>query len=231
MKKNISLSGQDLKFLSKPFAILLLTIAFLFVIVSVGYKQITQINDKIKSAKQTKNLLTQNLTILDSVADIQGINDNFLEIAIPEKNASLFFVSLIKLLASEEGLSVANLEASAGSEATGGISRSSISFDVEGSIDGVESFIDKINSSLPVSSISTVDTTLSGDFVRATLAISVFSAALPEKIPAITAPVNDLTQDEKQLLQSLGDYNVPSFSNPAVSVGGGRENPFTQLGL
>lgn len=228
MKKDINInifSANDVKFLAKPFAILMGVVIVFGLICYFGYKQITAVSAKLKDAQRLQGVLTKNLSILQSFTAEVEDKQTFIDLVLPSKNSPLFVMSQVKFLSFERGLTVSNMRAGASSDSQGLI-KSSVSFDLEGEVSEIDQFIQELSKSLPISLISKLRTTIEGSLARASFTVDVFSADNPDKIPALTAPKTALTDQERQILIGLTQYRLPQFVEPTAQDEQPRSDPF-----
>lgn len=223
-KKN-SISQEDLKYLAKPLGIFLLVVFILIFSSIFGYNKIVDVNKRLKNAKRQKTVLGQNVAILSEV-DEEVTNQNFIEVALPSDHAAVYFISQARRVAYENSLVISNIKTGISVKQGNGLLKASVSFDVEGSADGATQFLDQIVMSLPLTKIDKVKTTLAGGTARSSITVNVFSAELPEKIPSINTAIKSLTNEEKETLIELVDYQLPLFIKPEASEPTQRDNPF-----
>lgn len=224
--KDINVTTQDLKYLGKPLAMLSAVILVFVLTLTVGLRQIKTVDKKLKDANKLKVTLTQNINTLRTVDSEIGTNQNFLEVALPTDNPSLYFISQIRGLAIENSLFLSNIRTSVTVADSKGLSRSNVSFDVEGPSGSITEFINDIGKVLPIGLITKVETSVSGDLVRSSIGVSVFSSKDPDKVPALTTPVSALTAEERQQLIELVGLRLPIFIKPEPSQPQARSDPF-----
>jgi hypothetical protein len=225
MKKE-KLSQTDLKFLAKPFGFFALSLVVLISVLSFGIKQIRQTNDKLGDAKKLKSILTQNVNTLSSVDEEIAEQQSFIEVVLPESNSQLFFISQARKMAYEKQVFITNIKTGMSTEADNGLSKASVSFDLEGPVDSISDYIDEIKMTLPLISVEKVETTMANDLARSSITVNVYSAELPKKIPSLTSAVASFTAEEKELLVGLLDYTLPTFLKPEPTEPTQRDNPF-----
>lgn len=226
MKKENNITTNDLKFLAKPIGFFSLSLVVLGAVSFVGINQLRDINQKIKASKKLQNTLTQNVEILREVEVEIGSQQDFIEVALPIGNTSVYFISQIKSLALENGLFISNIRTGVSSDQGGGIFRAGVTFDVEGSVDAITLFVNRLTKILPIGNVNEVRTVMSGGIGRSSLTVDVYSSELPNQIPSLTSPIESLTAEEKDTLLELIGYTLPQFTKPEAQTPIVRENPF-----
>lgn len=227
MKKQNSITMNDLKFLAKPIGFAALSLLVVAVVFLVGVGQVKAINNKVKTSKRLQTILSGNVTVLQWVdTEIGSQQQNFIEVALPTSNTPIYFISQIKSLAGANGLFISNIRTGIGSDQGGGVLKAGVSFDVEGSVDAIALFVNGLMKVLPIGNLNKVKTVISGGTARSSLTIDVYSSKLPEKIPSLTSPITSLTAEEKNTLLELVNYTLPNFIKPQAQTPIQRDNPF-----
>lgn len=218
--------NNDFKFISKPVAILLFIVILFSILVTVGVKKINEIRVQIAESVQLENLLSNKVTILESLPNVLAGDTTFLDIALPSRGAVLFGLSQIKNQAFTNGIIISNLKTSSIVPIKNEISKISISFDIDGTEDSVYKFLNSFSKTLPLMSIDKVklDKSLLG--IRSSVSISVYTAELPTKIKAITGKTTELTDEDIQTITEISRYTIPSFVEPKPSQIEAKIDPF-----
>lgn len=207
----------------------LFLIIILFVIVGkFGFGKTSDLRNEISSAQNDQSTLTQKLEILKNIKSTGEQLSNITVSALPDSNPSLAVVSQIKILAGMNGLVVSSIKASSPQVAAGGFSSVSISFNILGPRNQIESFVNKVGSIAPITIVDKIkiSETAPGSSVGS-ISIKSFWMPFPTKIPAVTQAISDLTPDERQTLQDLRNLTQPVF-NQVPAAEGGKGDPFSQ---
>lgn len=226
----LEIQGQEVSI--KELKPLLIPVGSILVVLVLFYFGITQSLDRIKDKRRELAAARRDETTLEQkqevLSDLSGEITNFVNVssaAVPEKNTSLIMISQIKSLAAQRLLFLSDISIG-GSAGDGALSKSSISFDVEGDFTQVTSFIRDIANSAPLSRIDSVEIRQGGDVVSATISLSAYGAAFPEKLPPINEPLSDLTDKEREVLGILTELQAPPFSEVTPQESIQKENPF-----
>ena len=226
----LEIQGQEVSI--KELKPLLIPVGAILVVLVLFYFGITQSLDRIKDKRRELTVARRDETTLEQkqevLSDLSGEITSFVNVssaAVPEKNASLIMISQIKSLAAQRLLLISDISIG-GSAQDGVLSKSSIQFDVEGDFTQVTSFVRDIANSAPLSRIDSVEIRQGGDTVRATVSLSTYGAAFPEKLPPINEPLSDLTDKEREVLGILTELQAPPFSEVTPQEPIQNENPF-----
>lgn len=218
---------NEIKFLGKPMGILFITITLLILIFYFGFKNVFSLKTKIDTNKIVGNSLGQKVSVLESISEVLPTDITFLDIVLPNKGAVLYGLSQIKNQTLAFNLLVSNMKSGTTIPQENGVSKNSINFEVLGEEQNIFMFLDSFSKLLPLMTIDKVSLSKSSNIIRAEVTISVYSANFPEKIPALTETINELTNQEISLLKELITYGLPQFIEPKVSETiGQKEDPF-----
>jgi len=205
----------------------LTVIIILFVIVgNFGFGKITELRNQITASQSDQKILTQKLDVLRNVSTNGTQISNFAVSALPDSNPSLAVMSQIKTIAGSHNLIISDIKATGPTIDPSGLSSVTTSFNVSGSREQMESFVNSVGSFAPITIVTKIK--LSEDSpgsALANLSVKSFWAPFPTKIPAITEVISDLTPDEQQMLQDISSLNQPVFIQLPAS-GGGKSDPF-----
>lgn len=207
----------------------LFVVLILFVLVGqFGFGKISDLRDQIGAAEISQGVLTQKLDILRNISVSGATQSNLATAALPDSNPLLSVMSQIKILSGSSGLSLTDLKAGSPSIDPSGLSSVTVSFNVAGSKDQIETFIKSIGSIAPLSVVEKVTIVqLDPSAAQGTINIKSFWAPFPTKVPAITQAISDLTPAEQQIMQSISNLKQPTFSSLQPAQGG-KSNPFSQ---
>lgn len=219
------LKSADFKYILKPALFFLAVAIGLITSLYIGVNQLKKIQSEISVAEKTQSDLTKKVQILGKIADLVPEGLDFINLALPHQNATIYALSQVKTAASKNGLIVSNLRSGAGNEDKG-VTKLGLSFEVIGNESGVYAFLDQIGKSLPIMSIDRVKIASDVEGVNATVTVGVYSSALPKKIPSLTSPVSELTDAEVELLNDLAAYSQPTFAEVQPDAQNEREDPF-----
>lgn len=210
---NVITKGEVM-YLIKPVSILLLLLVLLIATISIGYNQVTALISKTNVSKTTETSLNEKISILENVTKVISGDTTFLDVVVPSKASILYGLSQIKTQAQQNEVTISNVKTGTMTPDKNGVSKAPISFDAEGSEDAIYKFLQTFTKVLPLMNIETVKISSGTAVVKATVAMTVFSAELPKTIPSVTSVATDLSPDELKLLKELATYTLPIFIEP-----------------
>lgn len=218
---------KDLRPLAIPGAALVVVVLLYFFGFRIALGQIRQERQELDAAMRDETVLEQKQQVL---TDISGNVLSFVNAstdALPDKNPSLTMISQIKQLASQRLLVISDLNIGRAVE-EGSLFKVQLQFDVDGDLTQVTAFVRDLAGVAPLSRLESVNLNQSGDLVRASVSVVVYSAPFPEELPPLTEPLSDLTNNEEEVLGILSGLQAPPFStgvSPSQPTGE-RTNPF-----
>ena len=218
--------NNELKYLIKPGAFLIILFVMFILVINFGYNKIYTLYTDINTAKETQRLLGLKVNVLETVDEVLPRDVSFIDTALPSKGSILYGISQIKKLGFTKNLLITNLRASPEALEDGGISKNPITFDVEGLETDIYSFFSSFYSALPLMNLERIKIDKSEGVARATATVQVYSATLPEKIPALAEGVDGFTNSDIETLSKLSQFILPDFIAPVPSEGSVREDPF-----
>lgn len=207
---------SQLNFIAKPAIILFVIVALIVMVVSLGLNQITKVRNKLVAGNKSEATLKQKVETLRTVAEVLPGDITFLDIILPSKGSVLYGLSQIKQQAFSNSIAISSLKTGNSIPESDGVFKTSISFDAEGEEQSVYLFLNSFSKLLPLMNVDKVSINKSGDLVRASVSISIFSSELPKKIPALTESVKELSKEEIKTLTELSTYGMPQFVEPEI---------------
>lgn len=218
---------KELKFFLKPLGVLIVLIVLIIITLNFGLGQINSVKAKIKKSNKDEKILITKVNTLKNVAEVLPSDISFIDIVLPSKGTSLYSMSQIKNQAYPLGLLVTNLKTGSAIQTQEGVSKTSLSFDVQGNEQVIYSYLGLFPKLLPLMKVDKVDISKAEGIANATVTLSTFSGDLPKEIPSITTPITDLSNDEIKTLKDISGFLLPQFIIPSVSIEASREDPFT----
>ena len=206
----------------------LMALLLLFVFsVRTGISKIQVLQSNINSQKGVENTLRQKEELLKSVEESVSDQTATVNSALPGKNPVLLTMYQVRSLGLD-GL----VQLSGSKVGTTGTKESSLdaigmTFNIQGQIEDVLKSINKLKLITPLTVIDKVEFQIDGYNASADVSISSYWSPLPEKIPSLTQPVSDITQEEKDILSSLLSLTQPPFGDGLLpQEPAERDNPF-----
>ena len=220
------ISKKDLKALGIPaLAILIVLILFAFTYRGLSGKLSSEKAQLDKAKKVEDDLALKQQVLTQLQGEVLGLVGSTV-LAVPEKNSALMMVSQIKSQASQRLLTISDVAIGSTLELTKGVQRIQLQFDVEGDVAQIMDFLNSLTITAPLSVLEKVNLANTGDTVRATVALSVYAAPLPSSLPSLTEPLKELSEDETNLLDTLGQLISPPFLEVTPQTPTTRTNPF-----
>lgn len=211
------------------FAVIPLVIVFiLFISVGkFGIGKISDLRNEITEGNNTVATLTQKLNILQSISATVAQGSAQASVALPDTNPSLVVISQLKSLAVSNGLAVSGVKSATGPINPSGLGEASITFTVDGPRDAVFAMLAATANMAPIMVLDKVKISESAGALRADAVVKSFWAPLPRSIPAVTQPIKDLSQAERQILTDIQSLTQPAFTETVTTeVSGVNTAPF-----
>jgi len=102
-----------------------------------------------------------------------------------------------------------------------------INFTIIGEYEGISNYIAKLKEISPIVSLTTIGVENRLGIKEAKLTLRTFFSEAPETIPAITSKLEDLEDTEKQTVNVIKDYELPTLIQRGVPAPSeGKDNPF-----
>jgi len=215
-----------IKDLFKIFGPILLIFVLSLLVYKVGLGKVLELRKSIATERKNETILQQKLDLLSQVAE-DTAQASFSSSALPEKNPALITLSQLKLLAGNSGLLLSNIKAGAAVKGEAGLSSVNVTFDVEGQRSAVIQLLKNISLFAPISKVEKVRLNEVGGILQATVTVKSFFADLPQKLPAISDAIKDLTADDRSILREVLGLTQPLFVDIPPSQVSGKEDPFS----
>lgn len=211
--KKIKIKSIDpnITFASFPVVLsLLLSIVLIFVL-NTGIKNISNLFSE-RSALQKSNIALQDKErILSNLKASYLTQSSAILTALPSENSVLLALSQLKTAAQENELAFKFQNANIESE--GKISGVEINAQVTGSYEDIFNYVKTIEKQSPIIKYSLMQYIFGEDLVTLAIRMTTFYSSLPDEIPPLTQPINQLTEVQKQKLNELAGFSQPTFSN------------------
>ena len=207
----------------------LLIVIILFVIVGkFGVPKVLEVRSKVESAQKTEKVLTQKLSLLQTLSSDSGVKMNIVSVALPDANPAVAAMSQLKSLALNQGVVLHGITSNAGAVGASGLNEVSIKFTLDGGRQQIFSYLNEIAKIAPITSVRKVAMTESAGGVSADINVVSYWAQFPKTIPAVDTPVEDFTAADKNILSDLSALIQPVFFEMIPSSGDINPNPFGQ---
>jgi len=226
MKNKLEINSSNIKYLAKPLSLLLGSIVFLIFVFMVGLGQFNSTRSKYDKVKKEYVEYMKKYNTLSTVDVETPFTNDLINIVLPERGSSIYFVSLLKSIAAEKNVTITNIKI--GSEINSeDYNKSQVSFDIEGDENSVIGLLESLEKTLPVSRLIKIKSVSFSNIVRSSIGISVYSAQFPKTIPALSSPLLNLSPQENQTLKEFGSYRIPLlFGDVSSEEKSVKSNPF-----
>lgn len=222
---------ENLKFLSLPLAVLLITTILFVVSLKLFSDRLAIEQSDLTQAQKEQTVLSQKLNALQNIGDIVNKVQSISSV-LPEENPSFVEISQVKRYIQDAGLTLASIQIGQEITDSQGISHTNVNFDVEGSSLTVFLLVDKLKIAAPLTTGSNITINQKGGTSSTSFTTSVYWSPFPEKIPALTEPVSELTSEEKDILSRISLFDMPLAITPQPTATEGatlnvpKTNPF-----
>lgn len=228
---------------NKVFAlpVLILFIVFLVSVVFLKPKlsEILEIRRDIKSEKNNLATLTQKLTTLDGLAQVELNEKAFLTLnALPIEKDVAKNLFILKQLVQDSGLGLSNITignvgdistASAQTKIEKGevLPAMIFSISVSGQMSEIGDFISRVNLTLPIMRINQIYlSNKKGDIPEITLDINSYFLPLPKTLGKVEDLVAVISPQEEKVFEKLKEFKVFDLQEGFYYSGGQKDNPF-----
>lgn len=216
-----------------PFAIP--AAVFLVVLVlslTIGRTTVGSILDATRSIEELKkdaSVLAAKKQLLSALDSEQLASDaQVVVLAVPDKEAMLPVLASIRSLAFEQNVQIAEIEASGSVESDKKDTKgATLTFQLEGQLPAVMSFLKKLQESAPLVRISKMKMAASGENISTDLDVLSFWSELPQTLPPAKASDFDpISEKEQEVLSQLKSLRQVSVDQLVPAFPEGRKNPF-----
>lgn len=208
-----------------PLIYTFLAVLLFILAVKVGLDRINDQRQKVLEGRRIENTLVAKEALLREVeVDISGFVDSASS-AVPEKNPALVMLSQLKNLALVNGLTLTTFKVASETQAAG-LGSVDVSFDIDGTLPATLSFLKSLSTIAPISTIEKVKVNTASQVASSNITIRVYFAEYPAKLPSLTEAVNNLTEEERKLLDMLSGLTQPVFTSLTPQPASGRVTPF-----
>lgn len=207
---------------------------FLVIIIlgaTLGQKMVAGIFDtrnKIAELKKTNKILSAKKETLNQIDKGDYTRKAKLVIlAIPDEPSGLSSIASLRAIATQSGVKLENLKVfQTGTENVGNLGQVSISFQVRGAVQAIISYLEKVENSVPFIQMKKISLSQTESLSDATLDVNSFWANLPDTLPSLETPIEQLTSSEEELVSRLSTLEQSLGAQASPLPPEGRTNPF-----
>src|SRR5258706_1876700 len=180
----------------------LVIVIILFLIVgNFGINKVQGVRSQITEATTTQNILTQKLSLLQSVSSTLGNAPDVASSALPSSNSALTAISQLKKLGLLNLLTLTNVKSGTETKDVSGLSRADIAFEIAGSRAQIVAFVESIPTIAPITLVDSVKLNESAGEARATNGVKNFLAPPLSTFPSVNPGLTDFNwEEEKKIL-------------------------------
>ena len=201
-------------------------LVFLIVFVlNTGFKQISEVNSKLSESKRQEAILTSKLETLKQGSESYQTFSDLSAVVIPDRSPAAIVSSQVKSLAASSGVIITKVSTQGSGGDEPGLRQLGVEISAQGELSNMLKYFDSLRSFLPITEINEVNFSQGGTTVSTQAKITSFFAPFPEALPFLTAPITDLTPEEKALLETYAAFVQPTFTRAEVAPGGPYERP------
>ncbi|MBI4153450.1 type 4a pilus biogenesis protein PilO [Candidatus Woesebacteria bacterium] len=223
MKK--SLFGANVSAILIPSVYFLLSILLFVFGARTGIKRISEQRNALNEARKSQAVLEQKESLLKQIETEISSQVDVLANVLPEGNPALIMISQVKNLAAVSGITITMFKTGAQTD-TGAVSFVNLSFDAEGELVSLISFLNTMKILAPLSTIEKVKINQQAGAASANISARIYFAEYPTKLPSLTEAVNELSAEEQGLLDTLSGLTLPVFTTLSPQGPSIRESPF-----
>jgi len=228
MQKILESIPQNIKLIISSVLPLSIVLILFIIAVPFGISKISDIQTQIDTATRNKTILSQKLSLLQSLSATASQDSSTALSALPDSNTSLVAVSQIKNISSQNGISVSGIKAGSEIDDPSGASHVAVTFQATGSRAQIISFLKSIANMAPITLVDKIKINGIGGAEVADITIQSYWSAFPKNLPSLTTPITDLTPAEENVLSSISSLSQPTFLVVPPSEGNGKTDPFSK---
>lgn len=223
--KEIKFFTPNLRKLVTPLVSITILVILFFVSFKIGFSKLSSQKEEIVGLNKNIGILKKKEETLSIVQKNISNSIQFFSMAIPASNPSLSIISQIKTQSLLKGLIFENLKG--GGESKGkSFSKVDINFDLDGDLNSVLSFLQETEKFAPIITLEKIKLNQSGGIYSGAINVRGYWADYPGKIPAITQPLSDFSDEEMDMIVKISELLLPSFSEGIPETYSGRTEPF-----
>lgn len=217
--------------LAIPALCILITVGLIAFVVSPQIGEYNKARQSLADTQQKINVLQQKVATLNQVS-VQEYRTRLSTVlrALPDEADYLVSVSQLQSIAVDTKVQIGGVNFS-----EAGADGYTIKVDVEGTVEAIRQFIERINSAPRIMKVSNIDivfirTADTTNLYQASLTINSKLVGIPQQLGKADQPVPMLTSEDEQLISEISQLfrSIPSVSltQPNTTENKGKANPF-----
>lgn len=219
----------NLKELMLPLLALSGAVVLIVVAIINGTDRISEQKKILAKTEKTESVLEEKESELRRTAGSLKPYINTASIALPEKNPVLYVIVQTRAHAENQNVTLGDFKINMGSGrgSTTTLSAVGIHTNITGSFVDVINYMKKAQDLAPITTVEKMKLSIKDmDNVSADVTMLAHWSNFPTEVPAVTTPINKITQEEIRVLQRLAGLIQPEFAILSPQVVDQRENPF-----
>lgn len=224
----LDIASPNIRAILTPSIFLIILVLLFSFAVRLGFTEISSQRNTIAKLQKDENILRQKEALLRDLETTLLSQADLALLTLPGKNPALAIVSQLKNLSSQKAIIIDNIKAGAPRKEESSIGRIDISFDAEGPFLSVLDFSASLKTIAPITTLQKFDLSdAGGGLSRATVSVRSYWADFPEKIPSVSEPVKEFTDEDQEILATFASLVTPSFVEVIPNPPGVRVDPFS----
>lgn len=221
------LFNSNIRLVGVPAALLVVLIVLFGFLIKVGYGQVTSQIEEFKAASEREQKIEEKVQVLRQMQN-QGLDSADLSvIVLPDKNPGFIMVSQLRAKAQDNDLVLSDIKLTQPREFKEGITQMQLTAEIQSEdLDSLTALFRDFQEVAPIFSMDKVLLSAEREAFTAELNMIVYWSEFPGELPAITEPINTLTQEERNILSRLSQLEQPQFTELSPSQPRERQNPF-----
>lgn len=219
----------NLRVLFIPVMTIVLVAVIAIFALNVGYSRITTQISGYNAERKKDSLLQAKLDTISKLDSGGFLKSEGVLIALPESNPATTVFAILRTFSNNKEITLTKVEVKTASGITE-VHANEIELEFNAAdLPSLFTFLESLSASAPITTVNELnlqglkDETLGFD---ATMKLTIYWSGFPTKLPSITEPITDLTDDEKRVLSLISSLNQPIFSTLIPEVPKERTEPF-----
>lgn len=225
-KSNSFQINPNIRILIMPIFLIIFLLFLTYFTTAFSLSYVKKIKESEVDTNRKIGVLDEKLTILTRIKDSSIDYADLSLLAVPIENPALWVFSSLKSVTLKHGFEIDDVAFELGQ---GGqldtLNTVKINLTLSGEKEGLFSLIKEIEDLLPLIKVNVADVQdKNGKGIK--ISFSTYYSSIPQKIPALSEPIKNLTETEESILKSLSQKTKPEFSKVEPDLTNDREDPF-----
>lgn len=226
----ITLKGTiepNVRVIALPVLGTLFLVVLTIIAIKTGIVQIANQAKDLKQARITETILESKLELLKQLGGEVLSDADVTAIALPEKNPGIITLYHLSSLAMNHNVLINDRSMKVSpSNADTDTSMGELTIAISGDLASILDLVKEVKTIAPLVTLQKIYLQEEGDVILANADLTVYWSVYPEKLPPLTEPITDLTEEEKVLFEELQKLSKPEFVELLPSSPSLRVDPF-----